>query len=233
MNKKKKDTIIVIAFLTWFFGSIIWMLYSFGIGQVHLGLALFAQYFIVLGLIAIFSKVKVGIVPVLVGTAVLAGVFLDAFGTEEFKNIFTQKVLVLVFAALLFAGTGIYFLIIRRYLIYRKSKRCTLPVIAECVNLKVKSDASDYHSKTKLYSPIWKYYFNGEYHTYCDNDFSNFGVSNVGDNIELFINPQKYDDIYLPKPISHNKFYDFLGVCALISSGITCYFLIIEILEIL
>ena len=233
MNKKTKDAIFATLFLTWFFGSIIWMLCAFGSGNVHLGLALFAQYFIIFGFITLFfGKTKFGLVPLFVGFGILTCVGIDALGTENIKMLFTEKVLALTFGTILFLASGTCLLVIPRLIIKGKIKRCTLPIQAECVGFEEEYSSSRMTHKT-LYAPIWKFYYNREFHTYCDNVFSNFGLPNYGDLIELFINPKNPEDVYIPTHPSHSKLMDFLSISCLIGGITLLYFLIIEILGIL
>lgn len=227
MNKKTKDTIITILFLTWFFGSIIGLIYFFGIGQYHIGLTLFAQFFIIFGFIFLFSaKSKIGLVPLLVGLSILTCVGIDVFGTEKIKMIFTEDVLAFSFGSLLFIIAGICILVIPRSLKKRNLKRCTHSVIAKCISF------SKISSKSRtLYAPIWKYYFNGEFHTSCDEIYSNLELPNVGDTIELFINPKDPKDIYREDNSIFDKITDLLGISGL-AGGITLlFFLIVKIIN--
>ncbi len=233
MNKKFKDTITAILILTWFFGSLIGMLFAFGFGHVHLGLALFAQYFIVFGFITLFfGKTKFGLVPLFVGLGILSCVGINALGTEQIKSIFTEKVLALSFGTLLFLASGICLLVIPKSIKKRKIKRCTKAIQAECVGFEEEYSSSKM-SRTILYAPIWKFYYNREFHTYCDNVFSNFALPQCGDTIELYINPKNLEDIYIPTQSSHSTFIDFLGFSSIMGSIVVLYFLVKEILFII
>ena len=55
-RKKSASSLFGIVFLVWFIGSIILMLNFFGKEQVHYGIMMFGQYFLVFGLIPLFGS---------------------------------------------------------------------------------------------------------------------------------------------------------------------------------
>lgn len=227
----KKGTVVGIAILVWFLGSIIAMLHCFETGQTHMGIALIAQYFLVFGLIFLIgAKEKIGVAILLIGLAMLIGVGINTLGSDELTNILTEKVLFMVLFALIFVGSGICMIVIPICIKRGKLKRCTMPVYAECIEFKESYSGSGI-STTKVYAPVWKYYFNGEPNTYCDEFYSNFGVPNIGYSTEILVNPKDVNDVYIKESPMYSKSGKFIGVCCLIGGGILTYSLIIEILE--
>lgn len=224
MDKNKKDTLFDVVFSIWFLGSIIGMFYLFGIEHVYLGLTLFLQLFIGLG-VYFCSKSKIRILIILFGLSLLAVIWIDAFGNNILKNILTKEVLGSILGTLVFSIGGICMLVIPRNTEKKKLERCTIPVTAECIDLKV-----TYGDGSNLYSPVWKYYYNGEYHTYCDNFYSNIGIPKIGDNKELLLNPENLNDIYIQTPSIIRKIFDLLGIASLFFGLMSIQFFIAEIL---
>ncbi|SFB76858.1 DUF3592 domain-containing protein [Ruminococcus albus] len=77
-----------------------------------------------------------------------------------------------------------------------KKKICTQPVMAVCHDLHVShSRDSDGHSST-TYSPVWRYYFNGNYYEHHESGSSNIDVPRMGEQREIMIDPNDPLTIY-------------------------------------
>jgi hypothetical protein len=77
-----------------------------------------------------------------------------------------------------------------------KKKICTQPVTALCYDLHVSvSRDSDGHT-SKTFSPVWRYYYNGNYYEHHERSSSNIDVPRVGQEYTLMIDPNDPLTIY-------------------------------------
>lgn len=201
---KKKDTIIGVAFLVWFFASIGGMLYVIKIGQIWLFPAFFGQYFLVFGILGINSFVQEGkfgydalwsLLFPLVGIVCIAASFVWHFGSEE---LWEKCMEYIPYAGLgLFVLAGLYMMgmwIRSRFLL---EKICSQRVEAKCIEV-LNNIESRNGSRTTTYCPVYQFYYNGNMYDVCNNVYTNLFCPEVNTVYEIFINPTNPTQFYEP-----------------------------------
>ncbi len=109
----------------------------------------------------------------------------------EMKPILTEQ-LGLVAFALVFFGVGVGILIAAFRSHQHRTKCCTVSVQATCIELIRKRSSKG----GVLYNPVWEYYFGGQTYTQNDPVSSNVGVPQVGEQVEIMVNPENPTDYY-------------------------------------
>ncbi len=81
-----------------------------------------------------------------------------------------------------------------------KAKRCTESVTAEVVeNIKVRSHYNNNHSTNSVtYRPVFEFEYDGQHYNIQSNTSSNPPAFEVGENVDLKINPDDPTDFYAP-----------------------------------
>ncbi|MBO4867540.1 MAG: DUF3592 domain-containing protein [Ruminococcus sp.] len=85
-----------------------------------------------------------------------------------------------------------------------KKKICTQPVMAVCHDLHVSHSRDSDGSSSTTYSPVWRYYFDGNYYEHHESSSSNVDVPRVGEQREIMVDPNDPLTIYrksIPKLI--------------------------------
>lgn len=186
--KKPSNIIITIVFLIWFVGSIVGMIYCSHNDMPYLVITLFGQYFLVFGLFATIGGIRdkhfqpMTLLLVLIGIGAMACGLILQFGTASMENIVENLVPYLLLSIFVIAGVG---MLMGGILYYQKKQTtCTYAVNAKVIDLKKhRSDG------TTTYSPVYEYYYGGEYVKYESNTYTNVHVPQIGDYKELRINP--------------------------------------------
>ena len=75
-------------------------------------------------------------------------------------------------------------------------KYCTEKVMGVCVDYKMSIASGSNRNMSR--APIYEFSYNGETHRIAENTFSNFANPQVGDEREIFIDPESLDEIYEP-----------------------------------
>lgn len=126
-----------------------------------------------------------------------------------------------IFLGLIFFIIGIFILIYPQL----KEKRCTESVVAKVVeNIKDRSYYSDDNNFTRFvtYRPVFEFEYNGQNYNIQSNTSSNPPAFDVGEKVELKINPDNPIDFYAPS----DRTFTFVG---LIFIGIGLIFVAIGI----
>lgn len=228
MKQSKFSGFISTIFVLWFIVSMVAMIYCSNANEFIM-VALGGQFFLLFGLFIFWgAKQKIGIVIALVGLAILIGVGINAFGTEEIITFFNEKCLPLAGVSI-FLIIGICMVAIPIYFENKKKKRCTIAVDAKCERLKesyrtIDSDGMhSCNSSIKIYSPVWSYYVGGKTYTYCDNCYSRTGYAKVGDIRTLYINPDNFNDVYSKKEFSVGIVLEIIGVMFIFGGSFFIY----------
>ncbi len=182
-------------FLIWFVASII-ALFLTAKTAPWLAISVFGQYFLVFGLIALFSMIKEGkftpifLIFLFVGLiAVLFGIVMQ-YGDEASQASFKQMIP--------YAGTSIFFVmgilfIINYFVRSNQNKNCIEIVRATCVDMKKrKNGTSDGMSYTmyNTYCPVFGFTYNGKSYEVNNNIYTQVPDVELGEQIDLYINPQ-------------------------------------------
>ena len=96
-----------------------------------------------------------------------------------------------------------------------KKKICTQPVTAVCHDLHVSVSRDSDGTTSRTYSPVWRYYFNGNYYEHHESHSSNIDVPRVGEERTLMIDPSDPLTIYR-KSISQMLFLLIFGLIFMI-----------------
>ena len=70
-----------------------------------------------------------------------------------------------------------------------KKRICTQPVTAVCHDLHVSYSRDSNGHSSKTYSPVWRYYYNGNYYEHHESTSSNIDVPRVGEERTIMIDP--------------------------------------------
>lgn len=194
-NHSLKDTIFGMIFLIQFFFSFIGIIYFSKIEPLMI-LFIFGIQFTIFGLIFLLKQgINMTNVWILlfpsVGITLLLYSGINIWG-YKYNLIFYDEWMITLGLSL-FALAGLYVLFYTIYTDKLKKERCSIDVIAICIDL----DKS-YASKHITYSPIFKYIYKRVEHTANLNSYSNIDVPVVGMSYEIYINPSNPEDIYRP-----------------------------------
>ena len=201
-------------FLTWFFFSIIIMIFLWNTAQKALGATVFGQLLAISGAIA-FSKMKKNadnilfvLVPI-VGIVTFVVSLIMYFGNLSLADSFR-----IIFPYIFMGGfllVGLYFFIY--FLLERKRKkaRCTVPVKAVLIDLVVtdyrNSDAFTRHS----HIPVYEYYHNGKSYIHKGRGITD--KISLGDEVEAYLNPDSPTELYV---VSEDNNLFVMAICGLI-----------------
>lgn len=89
-------------------------------------------------------------------------------------------------------------------------KRCTERIMAVCIYLDKRLNRSSKGGRYYTYAPQWEYTFNGRVYKHQEQGHSNIGVPKIGDEHEIFVNPDDPEEIYR-KDIKGSLFQFFIG----------------------
>lgn len=197
-EKSGAKIVISIIVLVWFFASIGAMLYCSKQDMPWLVLALFGQYFIVFGAIALAAGIKgrqfqpLPLLFVLVGIGCAAAGLILQYGTDGMAKLLENLAPYLFLSIFVLVGVGMLAGGVTHY--ERKKNTCTYVVNARVVQLKTSRGKKG----SILYSPVYEIYYGGEYKKICSNMYTNVKVPQVGDYKQLMVNPADPDEIREP-----------------------------------
>lgn len=190
----KKDVICSILMLLWFFGSISYMLYvssSDKNGMPKL-LICFGQVFAVMGLVAMVSCIKarqkmaVGMSSafVLIGLGIMAGGISNLVNDADIQSTMMTIMQYLIPIVFFIIGLSLMSRPIHQY--YAVKTKYTDKVRVECIH--VNSHLS-HSSRQRMYTPVWRGWYHGEYQIFTCNEFSSRKYV-VGQSEEILVNPE-------------------------------------------
>ena len=117
-------------------------------------------------------------------------------------------VILFCFGAGLFIGTIIF----RK----RKKEKCTYAVQAQCIDLRKDPEES-------LYSPVYKYYYNGREYIYESRTSSNAKPPELNGYREIKINPENPDEVWMT---NYSIVFSFVGIMLMVISSYILYSLL-------
>ena len=194
--KKILSIVFSIIFMIWFIASIVLMIWLSKTDRQLLMIAVFGQYFLVFGIIAIaagisshnFTPITL-IFPAVGIAAIIISVILQ-YGSDEAKKIF-MGILPYLFLGL-FGIVGVCLIIIPHLTAESRRERCTYMIGATVEDLRVM------HGKHggRLYSPVFTYVFKEEMIESCNNVYLSGACYDVGEHVCIYIDPEKPADFY-------------------------------------
>lgn len=122
-------------------------------------------------------------------------------------------------------GMGICFLLLGIFVsvlpVIKRSvmlKRCTENIPAVCVHLNSRTNR-----RVTTYAPKWEYSFNGQVYEHQELLYSNIGVPKIGDEYEIFVNPDDPYEVYR-KNFRGDLFQFIFGVVFIVIGVLTIMF---------
>lgn len=204
MNNKKyspMDIIISVIFVIWFIASIVLMIFFGKTGKGGLVPAVLGQYFLVFGVAGIISGIKnkkvnpiIFVFPV-VGLICIIATIIKYFGSEAVMSFVEKNMPYILMSLFLIVGIVLVIVAVSKY--FGRKKRCSYMVTAKCVELR--ETANDGHM---LACPVYEIYYDGRIIKLCDDVYSNNLDVRVGDEKEIFINPDKPTEYFAPEEMA-------------------------------
>ena len=128
----------------------------------------------------------------------------------------------LTFAFCLGLGFAIGAIVDKRY----KKTHCTYPVEAYCTSLGEDSLSPSLHNFNEdsgnIYSPSWKYTYQGKEYIYKSSYGSNITPPEKGDVYTIYIDPDNPEKAWVPQFSNHANFL-MIGIIAIIISVVGMY----------
>lgn len=130
---------------------------------------------------------------------------------EKIRKNIDQMIPIAFMASFFCIGIGMFF----GSILYRKKKieNCTCIVQAQCIDLR--EDPGE-----QLYSPVYKYYYNGREYIYESNFSSNAKPPVLNGYYEIKINPQHPEDAWIPV---HSVTVTILGIIFMVISVLVAF----------
>lgn len=194
----KKDVICSIVMLLWFFGSISYMLYvssSDKNGMPKL-LICFGQVFAVMGLVAMVSCIKarqkmaagMSSAFLLIGLGIMAGGISNLVDNADIQS--TMMAIMQYLIPIVFFIISVSLMSCPIYQYYAVKTKYTDKVRVECI--RVNSHLS-HSSRQRMYTPVWRGWYHGEYQIFACNEFSSRKYM-VGQSEEILVNPENVSE---------------------------------------
>lgn len=196
--------------LIWFFASLGLMIYLADVNSYYMVICL-GQLFFVLGLLGLSKKAKIGIIFVIVGLSLVIIPILMMNPNLEVNWDFVIPIIMLC----VFLIVGIGLLLLPSIIYKKKDKEFSISLTAKVIGLKETNG-----NRTKLYAPIYEYYFNNKNYRISSNTYSNVNVPNVDDVVEIKINPQDPQEVY--NPGSKKTVIIILGLMGIMFIAMSC-----------
>ncbi|MBE5944264.1 MAG: DUF3592 domain-containing protein [Lachnospiraceae bacterium] len=111
-----------------------------------------------------------------------------------------------------FAVAGIILTIVAVIKKFGMKERCTQIVTATCVDIDSHINYDDDGPDTRVYCPIYEFYYNGQTHRVSNNVYSNFSIPQIGTNVQLFINPYEPEEFLEEKRGGAYSIIIFIGI---------------------
>ena len=201
--------------------GVIW--YALVTSNMVLALLLFGQYMLIMGISALSSHYKIGMLITIIGVLVFGvGIFI------KFGYVFNDSIdqgkqiadLILWGVIITFTFFGVILILSPKYM-QRKSQRYSLKISAEVIGYKV-----GYDETNKVFCPTLKYFYNNQEFEYSNSIYTNIGIPQKGSKVDIYINPNDASDAFVPTSRKMNIFIVLFGIVFIII-GISCLLLIV------
>lgn len=186
------DTIISWACIIWAVASIGLMCYFSGLNLVTFSIMTFGQLFLIMGIISICKKQPTGTVFTITGISCIIIPAINEWGyllninsrADSIFPIMLSTAITILGLAMIF-GPGILEDIAQR--------KCKMVVTAELYDFK----STKLSDGTTAYAPVYRYKIDGKEYEKCTNKYKRNQVDIIGNKIELKINENKPEEVYL------------------------------------
>lgn len=99
------------------------------------------------------------------------------------------------------------------FMVNKDKKVCTIPVDSTVTELAVSSSRGSKHGSGNTYAPVYEYDYEGEHYRVKSNNYSSPCPFEVGESVQIYIEPGDPEHIYSPKDkTGHIVAYVFLGI---------------------
>lgn len=213
-NVKRKNNVsdspfhrvLSVIFIIWFVGSIFGSIYFFGVNQ-YMGFLIFGQFFLVMGLIAVFNKVPIGWIFVLAGLGlIIIPTFIKYSDLLSFKV--NWEFFGILTAGIFFTlcGLGMFFIPIINS--KKLKKRCSLNIYAKVINI------------NKLNCPVYEYNVSGKRYRVAGQKNEKHSL---GENVQLNVDPNEPRDIFYEYSFKDNLFLHIFAIPFILSGLFVIY----------
>ncbi|MCR4608448.1 MAG: hypothetical protein K5750_01980 [Eubacterium sp.] len=180
-------TLLSILALVWIVGSIVFMVYSGKTGKIWLLLIVLGQFFLVMGLIAMFAVLRstqkdlwIDLIFIVAGLGCLYYGFMAKFA-DDFK--YSKMVdFVPTLMGIVFLCVGCLILMVEATNRNDLKKNCTYEVIGKCVGRDLRGGG-----RRLAYSPVYEVEYDGVYYTLNKNVFSRVDIPQENEERKLFV----------------------------------------------
>lgn len=230
--KKNKGTILGIIFLVWFFASLAGiLLVSKTQHPAEWLLILFGQYFLVFGMLAVWSSRGTRPFPTIILTAVVVGLgcmgsgiymMVGGEGSHEKMNAFAPFMIVGAFFVV-----GCFMLHMALSQMCYLKRVCTYEVNARCVDVTIGLSKRKHGGYNEIYMPTYSFWLNGEEHRVWNNQYSSIKFE-IGNDYRLLVNPKNVSDFIDSNTRLGNIGLLIIGTIFVIVSGSVIVFMVQE-----
>jgi hypothetical protein len=151
----------------------------------------FGQFFLIMGIIAICKKQISGAAFTVTGIGCIIIPAINEWG-GLFNSNFSSSNIFPIFLSTAITIIGLAMMIVPGVLENMAERRCKVIVEAECVDFK----STIVSGGEMVYSPIYKYTFEGKDYTVCRGKYSKIKNQDIGYKTTLKINQKKPKDVY-------------------------------------
>ncbi len=185
--KEKAQALIGIIFLIWFVGSLILIIHLSNVNPIY-SVICFGQYFLVFGLIALCNKVWPGLIFAIIGLGIIIVSVLSLMPNLSINWDIVLPILLLS----VFIIVGIGLMTIPTIVKIIKKKKTSFKVMGKVIDLE-----GAYEEGTKVFAPVYEFYFNGKTYRVKSNVITNVGVPKIGEVLEIMIDPNNPEEFYV------------------------------------
>lgn len=179
--------LVSILTLVWIIGSIVLMVYSGKTGKIWLLLICLGQFFLIMGIVAMFAVLRstqkdlwIDLIFIAAGIGCLYYGFMAKFA-DDFK--YSKMVdFVPTLMGIVFLCVGCLILMVEATNRNDLRKSCTYEVIGRCVGRDLRGGG-----RRLAYSPVYEVEYDGVYYTLNKNVFSRIDIPNENEERKLFV----------------------------------------------
>lgn len=214
-----KGKVLGIIFIIWFFGSMIgFFVCSESDNKIGPLLALFGQYFLVFGIIAVAGNLKKKPFPVIVvifpivGLSVLVSGIGMILGGEKvllFLGQYAPYILIWIFPVV-----GVL-MIVNSFSQYRHLKRvCTRDIQAKCIDIdsRLSRNNAEQGRRRKVYMPVYSIFYNEREYIIRNYNYTNLVKFEIGMYYNIKINPSNPNEFMDENSSKANTLVFVLGI---------------------
>ncbi len=205
-ENKIKNIIISVLFIIWFIASILVLKHVAQNGQVKLVPIVFGQYFLVFGIIGLYSALAKGkfnfyklpllLFPIIGITSIVSGIIMQ-FGSKELITAFLHNLPYGILVGFSVIGLWLLMFWFKKTILLKRS--CTYIINAKCIDVINQYSTNKSGVRKKVYCPVYEFYYNGNTYKVCNNVYTNFTIPIINNTYEIYINQNEPTQFYEPQ----------------------------------